>query len=99
MPPANERTAAYQEAHRWLETGTEGLPVTWVGGSLRVPAPSSNSITRSASPPSAAGATPRPHPGRGRGAGQGPGHSSLCCLGRPPHAGALAQGGLPFTHL
>lgn len=30
------RTAAYQQAHRWLETGTEGLPVHWVGGSLRV---------------------------------------------------------------
>lgn len=30
------RTAAYQQAHRWLETGTEGLPVRWVGGSLRV---------------------------------------------------------------
>lgn len=31
------RTAAYQQAHRWLDTGTDGLPVRWVGGSLRVP--------------------------------------------------------------
>lgn len=31
------RTAAYQQAHRWLDTLTEGLPVLWVGGSLRVP--------------------------------------------------------------
>ena len=31
------RTTAYQQAHRWLDTGSEGLPVVWVGGSLRVP--------------------------------------------------------------
>ena len=31
------RTTAYQQAHRWLETGCEGLPAEWVGGSIRVP--------------------------------------------------------------
>ncbi len=31
------RTAAYQQAHRWLDTSSDGLPVVWVGGSLRVP--------------------------------------------------------------
>jgi len=31
------RTAAYQQAHKWLDTLTDGLPVRWVGGSLRVP--------------------------------------------------------------
>lgn len=31
------RTAAYQQAHLWLDTDSDGLPVTWVGGSLRVP--------------------------------------------------------------
>jgi len=31
------RTAAYQQAHRWLDTHSDGLPVLWVGGSLRVP--------------------------------------------------------------
>ena len=31
------RTAAYQQAHLWLDTGSEGLPVIRVGGSLRVP--------------------------------------------------------------
>lgn len=31
------RTAAYQQAHLWLDTSSEGLPVMWVGGSLRVP--------------------------------------------------------------
>ncbi len=32
------RTAAYQQAHRWLDTdGREGLPVRKLGSSLRVP--------------------------------------------------------------
>ncbi len=31
------RTAAYQQARRWLDTRTDGLPVLRVGGSLRVP--------------------------------------------------------------
>ncbi len=31
------RTAAYQQAHLWLATGSQGLPVIRVGGSLRVP--------------------------------------------------------------
>ncbi len=31
------RTTAYQQAHRWLDTGCEGLPAEWVGGSIRVP--------------------------------------------------------------
>jgi hypothetical protein len=31
------RTTAYQQAHLWLDTASEGLPVTRVGGSLRVP--------------------------------------------------------------
>ncbi|HEX2041035.1 MAG TPA: helix-turn-helix domain-containing protein [Acidimicrobiales bacterium] len=31
------RTTAYQQAHRWLDTGGEGLPVLKVGGSFRVP--------------------------------------------------------------
>ena len=31
------RTAAYQQAHLWLDTEREGLPAMRVGGSLRVP--------------------------------------------------------------
>jgi len=31
------RTAAYQQAHLWLDTGRQGLPVMRVGGCLRVP--------------------------------------------------------------
>ena len=31
------RTTAYQQAHRWLDGGNDGLPVEWVGGSLRSP--------------------------------------------------------------
>lgn len=31
------RTTAYEQAHLWLDTGREGLPVKRVGGSLRVP--------------------------------------------------------------
>ena len=31
------RTTAYEQAHLWLDTLTDGLPVLWVGGSLRVP--------------------------------------------------------------
>ncbi|MCA1674628.1 MAG: helix-turn-helix domain-containing protein [Actinobacteria bacterium] len=31
------RTAGYQQAHLWLDTGSEGLPVMRIGGSLRVP--------------------------------------------------------------
>ena len=30
-------TTAYKQAHQWVETGREGLPAIWVGGSLRVP--------------------------------------------------------------
>lgn len=31
------RTTAYEQAHLWLNTNNEGLPVKRVGGSLRVP--------------------------------------------------------------
>ena len=31
------RTTAYEQAHLWLDTSSEGLPVKRVGGSLRVP--------------------------------------------------------------
>lgn len=31
------RTTAYEQAHLWLDTTSEGLPVKRVGGSLRVP--------------------------------------------------------------
>ncbi len=74
------RTAAYQQANRWLHTGTQGLPVMSVGGSLRVPRaqfeahfgiritaipPASPRGARKA--PSAAPAQDIPRPGRSAG--------------------------------
>ena len=31
------RTTAYEQAHLWLDTSSDGLPVKRIGGSLRVP--------------------------------------------------------------
>lgn len=90
------RTAAYQQANRWLATGTEGLPVIRVGGSLRVPRaqfeahyniritaiPIPADRRRSVTVEGRSATQDIPRPGRGA---------------RPRKAPKADQGGLPFA--
>jgi hypothetical protein len=91
------RTAAYQQAHRWLETGTEGLPVRWIGGSLRVPRDQfeQHYSVRITAIPGPEAPPPAPTRAEGPRPGQDIPRSS-------PSAGRskkkpTAQGGLPFA--
>ena len=91
------RTAAYQQAHRWLKTGTEGLPVRWVGGSMRVSRAQFEqhyNIGITAIPPPEA---QRPTPGSAEGptSGQDIPRSSRSA-GRSKTR-QTTQGGLPFA--
>ncbi len=90
------RTTAYQQAHRCLDTGSEGLPVEWVGGSLRSPRDQFEQHYRvriTAIP----GAAPRRRP-KGPEAEKG-GEGRNAPRPKPPRGptnGGTTQGDLPF---
>ena len=92
------RTAAYQQAHLWLDTSSEGLPVMWVGGSLRVPLVQFEqhyNIRVTAIPPPPARRRPKNAKTETRSPAQDIPRSTRTAGRRK--TGEAAQGGLPFA--
>lgn len=77
------RTAAYQQARRWLDTRTDGLPVLRVGGSCTA-LPVRGAVQHPREVHSSAARAPPAPEGRGGGALRGPGHPPVDEAGRPP---------------
>ena len=92
------RTAAYQQAHLWLDTGRQGLPAMRVGGSLRVPRAQFEqhySIRVTAIPPPTQRHRPKPAEADGGTPAQDIPRSAPSAKRRKPRD--TPQGGLPFA--
>ena len=92
------RTLAYRQAHRWLKTGTEGMPARWVGGSLRVPRTQFEQhydVRITAIPP--ADARRRPTAPKAEDPAQPQDIPRSTPTARARKARKTAQGGLPFA--
>ncbi len=92
------RTTAYEQAHLWLDTTSEGLPVKRVGGSLRVPRAQFEqhyNIRVTAIPPPSQRRRPKNAGTEARSPTQDIPRPSRSAGRRKPSGGT--QGGLPFA--